>query len=401
MYYKQPRYYGEFYCIGGECPENCCYGWGINWRQNEIDKLLGAENISPELSELVKTAFVPDENDKDIMQIDLGDDAKCPFQTEDGLCRIQKELGAEYLSFTCSYYPRQVLYSDDVWYRFCRVSCPAIIARFLNDAKAMDLVSVPVDLDKEKMNGSMNTPSDIKKNPEQKYRAEIFEFFYELISDKSISVEIAIILGALAAQKLTRAVDMYDFDKIPEELKKLRKDLHNHQVLQSAEKIKPEKQIKLGFLSLISEQIIGDAVTVTLHQNNAADMELYAHGEEKLAEALKGREWFLRNVALQLLFEFDVPFKFAPKSIFENYSLFAAAFGMIKTNLIAAMALDKPITMHTQKQEFNCDGDDKIIRLTALFSRGLCQNLVKEEKVIEMLQKHEFNRPAFLGILVK
>ncbi len=399
MYYKQPRYFSDFHCIGGECPENCCNGWRIDWSRKEIDKLSAAENISPELSELVKTSFVPNEDIEGMMLVKCGENGKCPFLTEEGLCRIQKELGAEYLSYTCTIYPRINIYSGDRFYRFCRISCPVTVKRLLNDGKSMDLIALPTE--KQGTVYPANDLDDYNKNPEQKYRPEIFEFFCELISEKSISVEVAIILGALAAQELARMVDMLDIEKIPERLKSLRKELHGHQVLQSAENLKPQKQIKLGFLSLLSEQVVGDAVTAALHQNKALDMELYAHGEEKLAEALKGREWFLRNVALQLLFEFDVPFEFASKSIFENYSLFAAAFGMIKTNLIAAMAVDKPLIVSAKKQEFSVDGDDKLVTLTALFTRGLCQNTAKEQKIIELLEKHEFNKPPFLGILVK
>ena len=39
MYCRQPKYYGEFKCIGPECTANCCYGWRINWKKGEIDKV--------------------------------------------------------------------------------------------------------------------------------------------------------------------------------------------------------------------------------------------------------------------------------------------------------------------------------------------------------------------------
>ena len=37
-----------------------------------------------------------------------------------------------------------------------------------------------------------------------KFREELMEFFYEIISDKKHDVETSIILGALAAQKLSQ-----------------------------------------------------------------------------------------------------------------------------------------------------------------------------------------------------
>ena len=66
MYYKQPKYYSGFQCIGEKCPSNCCYGWDIFWSKTEIDRLLNAENISPELRGLVEISFTQDKTNAEI-----------------------------------------------------------------------------------------------------------------------------------------------------------------------------------------------------------------------------------------------------------------------------------------------------------------------------------------------
>lgn len=402
MYYKQPRYFGDFHCIGNKCIETCCYGWRIRWTKDEVDKVLGAENISDELSELIKKSFIPNNLFKDELEIEFLDNGRCPFETEDRLCRIQKELGAEYLSNTCATYPRNNIYSKNAFYRFCRITCPVVIEELLNNEKSMDLISLSGEKDDGKYLSAINDWKETEKRPEQGYRAEIFDFLYELIADKRYKVEDTLIMGALAAQRLTQAVGREDYDSIPHEIKLLRKQLRSPEVQRSIQKLQANPQIKMRFLSEIVEDIAGNASTLTLHDKNGTfDPDLYDKGTARLNDMLKGHEYFFRNVALQLLFELDVPFKIAYKTIFENYSLFAAIFGSIQLNLIAAMAVDKLITMYTFMHEFRYDGFEKITGLTALVSRGLCQNTARSEEIIDLLVQHEFTRPAFLAVLIK
>ncbi len=402
MYYRQPRYFGEFMCVGDDCPENCCYGWRIDWSKSEIDKVKNAENISSELKELVENSFIPNETNEEEFQIKFDDNGKCPFQTDEGLCKIQRELGAEYLSHTCTVYPRCYISVGNALYRYCYTSCPVIIKSLLNNENACDPVNVSSNKDTGKKYVAINEAKNEKKYPELKYRGELFEFFYELISDKKIPVESAIILGALAAQKLTEFVTLKEYDRIPEALKAFRKQFHNAAQLNSIANIKPNYHLKFGFLSQMIEDIVENGATILLRdETGTLNIDLYNEGERRLSEALKGREFFMRNLALNLLFEFAVPFKFPNKTIFENYSLYVTAFGLLKLNLIAVCSVDKGITFRTCGQSFVYYGDDKLVGMTAIICRGICQSVGKEEALIKLLKDNKFTTPAYLALLVK
>ena len=118
MYYRQPKYYGEFKCIGSECTANCCYGWKIEWTKDEVDKVKNAPNCSAELKEKIENCFVPDANkDENAFLIYFDERGSCPCVTEEGLCSVQKELGAEYLSLTCTIYPRYNSFINVIWFR--------------------------------------------------------------------------------------------------------------------------------------------------------------------------------------------------------------------------------------------------------------------------------------------
>lgn len=401
MYYRQPRYFGEFQCIGSDCSDNCCYGWCIDWTKEEVEKVKNAPNISSELKELVEEAFIPCGDNTEKYKVEFDERKKCPCVTSEGLCRIQRELGAEYLSFTCASYPRSALGAPEVIYRYCCASCREITRRLLNDKNAVELMSCPKD-DPRAVNVVNKSTDEAIAHPELKYRSELLEFFHELISDKKIPVETAIILGALAAQKLTEIVSLKEYDRIPEAIKAFRKQLHNAEQLKAIENIKPNYYLKFGFLSELIEKVVKDGATALLHdETGTLNIDLYNRGEQGLRESLKGREFFLRNLALNLLFEFAVPFKFEEKNILENYGLFVAAFGLLKLNLIAVCSTEKGITMRTHGQEFVYHGDDKIIGMTAIICRGICQNSSKAKMVIGLLNDNKFTTPAYLALLVK
>ena len=354
MYYRQPRYYNTFQCIGGDCADNCCYGWTIDWRKEEVEKLKNAPNISPELREFIDEAFVWNGIGLHEYIVKFDEHKRCPSLTEEGLCRIQKELGAEYLSYTCMHYPRIERPTPGVVYRHMNLSCREIIKRLFVKENACDLINVGGGDDEFSCRVGHFTKEALQKKPELAHYGAIFEFFYELISDKRFSFETAIIFGALAAQKLI-------------------------------------------------EKVIRGGTTALLHDDTGTlNIDLYNEGEQKMKKALKGHEFFLRNLALGLLLEFDIPFYLKENTMFENYSVFAVAFGLLKLNLIATCrADDGEIEYRTDGQKFVYSGEDKIIGITAIICRHICQDSGKEELVIKLLRTFNFTTPAYLALLIK
>lgn len=402
MYYRQPRYYNEFQCVGGDCSENCCYGWRIDWKKDEVEKVKNAPNISAELKELVEKSFVPNETIKDQLKIEFDERGKCPFQTDEGLCKIQRELGAEYLSNVCTIYPRGSILAENAIYRYCFMSCPEVTKRLFNDENAMSFINLSMKKDVVSRFSVSDDDKTRKAHPELNYRGLLLEFYYDLLSDKKFSLETAIILGALAAQKLTEIVALKEYDKIPDALKSFRKQFHNGTQLRSIENIKPNYHLKFAFLTQIIEEVVENGVTILLRdETGALNVDLYNEGERNLNEMLKGHEFFLRNIALDLLLEFAVPLKFSDKTVLENYSLFVAAFSCLKLNMIAACSTDMGINFRTFGQIFTYHGENKLVGMSAIISRGICQSGDKENLIIKILNDNNFTSPAYLALLVK
>lgn len=94
-----PDYYPSFRCLAADCPDSCCKEWTV-----DIDPASAKyyRSLPGDLGDRLRRAL-KDTGDSTIMEIENG---RCPMWRQDGLCRIQAELGHDALSQTCRDYPR-------------------------------------------------------------------------------------------------------------------------------------------------------------------------------------------------------------------------------------------------------------------------------------------------------
>ena len=90
MNYKQTKQFSEFQCVGAACINNCCHDWSIAWSKESVEKLRSAQGSSDTLKKLVQSVFLLRKDGK--YGIILDGNGRCPFQHDNGLCIIQKEL---------------------------------------------------------------------------------------------------------------------------------------------------------------------------------------------------------------------------------------------------------------------------------------------------------------------
>lgn len=94
-----PAYYKTFSCIADRCPDSCCKEWDV-----DVDKQAAAlyRGMSGALGDRLRQVL-RDTEDGTVMTIENG---RCPMWREDGLCRIQAELGHDALCTVCRQFPR-------------------------------------------------------------------------------------------------------------------------------------------------------------------------------------------------------------------------------------------------------------------------------------------------------
>lgn len=388
-YYRQPKFYRDFHCMGGSCPNSCCAIWRIDWTKEEVEKLKSAE-CSPELRQLIETSFIAHKDTSDLLCIDINPKTKfdCPFLDKDRMCRIQRELGEEYLSYTCTVYPRTTFYSNNVMYRTCSASCYQVLKTLNEDKKAMGLVNVSPNSSTVAIRATNDTPAFIQKHPELKYRVELFELFYEIISNEKRTLNTSLILGALAAQKISQFVERGEADRIPEIIKALRPQL-NTLSIPAFENVKKNYHISLELVAEIVNSLESSNGLDSIKENGAFSVKKYEHGRAVLEEYLSDKPHFFRNIALNFLFEGKIPFISIKHTIFENYAYYASTIAAAKLIQTAICARDNAIS----KTPFV---------LMSYYIRGMYHSAdSKLDELFEKLKENGCNSPAFIALMLK
>lgn len=128
MKLTKPSYFDTFRCIAGACPDSCCKEWDVLVDEGKAAlyrALPGA--LGDRLRQVLK-----DEDGETYMTIE---NRRCPMWREDGLCRIQAELGEAALCKTCREFPRLTHdYGDFIEYGL-ELSCPEAARIILNTSE--------------------------------------------------------------------------------------------------------------------------------------------------------------------------------------------------------------------------------------------------------------------------
>lgn len=121
-----PKYYNEFQCIAGACPDSCCKEWAV-----DVDECSAAyyRSLPGELGDQLR-AVLKDEDGSTVMTITEG---RCPMWRKDGLCEIQAQLGHDALCQTCRDFPRLRHDYGDFVELGLELSCPEAAKLILGD----------------------------------------------------------------------------------------------------------------------------------------------------------------------------------------------------------------------------------------------------------------------------
>ena len=132
MLISKPSYFDTFHCIASACPDSCCKEWDV-----QVDPEAAAlyRSLQGALGDRLREVL-QDEDGETVMSII---DGRCPMWRQDGLCRIQAELGESALCKTCREFPRLTHDYGDFLERSLELSCPEA-ARIILSAPSLPVV---------------------------------------------------------------------------------------------------------------------------------------------------------------------------------------------------------------------------------------------------------------------
>lgn len=200
-----PRYMKTFRCIGGECPQSCCYGWRIGIEEKTFRRYQKV-NVYP-LAASLKAALEPAENaGVHVAWLRLREeDGGCQLLRKDNLCEIHAQLGSPYLSDTCMHYPRVFTLLNGKISCHATLSCPAAAELALLDPHAMDMDRMDMSI-----LGRTNVPVEINLDgqTQKELAVEFVEPIHEVVSmilrRPELSAVDAMAVISLMVQKIAR-----------------------------------------------------------------------------------------------------------------------------------------------------------------------------------------------------
>ena len=121
-----PKYYEQFSCIASNCPDSCCKEWSV-----DVDEYAAAfyRNLPGSLGDRLRQVL----QDTDSGTVMANENGRCPMWRQDGLCRIQAELGHDALCKVCREFPRLRHDYGDFVELGLELSCPEAARLILSD----------------------------------------------------------------------------------------------------------------------------------------------------------------------------------------------------------------------------------------------------------------------------
>lgn len=113
----KPAYFDTFRCIAARCPDSCCKEWDV---LVDAEKAAFYRSLPGALGDRLRHVL-KDEDGETYMAIE---NRRCPMWRDDGLCRIQAELGEAALCKTCRDFPRLTHDYGDFTEYGLELSCP-------------------------------------------------------------------------------------------------------------------------------------------------------------------------------------------------------------------------------------------------------------------------------------
>ncbi len=166
-----PSYYKNFRCIADKCKHSCCVGWEIdidNTTMCKYNSLLG--DFGARLKENIKT-------ENGVSCFVLGENEKCPFLNENGLCDIILNIGEEYLSQICTDHPRFRNFFSDREELGLGLCCEEACRLILSHNEKVTLEVVEDDF------------SETQLDEDELFLSEYRERLFSVVQDRSLSIK--------------------------------------------------------------------------------------------------------------------------------------------------------------------------------------------------------------------
>lgn len=125
-------WFKEFSCLCGACSQSCCRGWVIPLSDSDCDRFRKEKGILGIELFLATGGWTDAKFNKG--------SGSCPFHNREGLCRLQRKKGHDYIPWTCQSYPRFYRNYGEFEERCLDLSCIGAAGLFIKNKGNLETV---------------------------------------------------------------------------------------------------------------------------------------------------------------------------------------------------------------------------------------------------------------------
>ncbi|MFD3157515.1 flagellin lysine-N-methylase [Haloimpatiens sp. FM7330] len=403
-----PQYMHKFKCIGSSCEDSCCIGWRVQIDKNTYKQYRKCKNkeLQGMLGEKVKRNR-SSSSKYDYAEIKMNNGNSCPFLTQDKLCKIHSNLGEEYLSITCTQYPRIFNAVNGVLEKCATMSCPEIARLALLNPEVMQFDYIEPDISrKNAFNDKIDTNQSSTENKIEKYFWNLRIFTIEVLQNRDYELWERLIILGMFYEKLSAYIKEENMDETLNLIENYRNNIKNGIFHEYLKEIPSYKNIQMVILKeLTNERILKgienrrylecflefmQGMGYTGKATNEELVKKYEKAYTKYYEPyMKEHEYILENYLVNYVFKNLFPVR-EREEVFDNYVMLVMHYAMIKMHLIGISAF--------HKEKF-CD--EHIVKLIQSFAKTVEHNNIFLEYMYDLLKKDELATMAYMSILIK
>ncbi|CDH89758.1 probable lysine-N-methylase [Clostridium botulinum B str. Eklund 17B (NRP)] len=391
----------NFHCTSLGCKDDCCYGWKVTVDKATYKKCRNVQKTSVR-NELSKYILRNKDSKifNDYAYISIEQDKSCPFQCEEKLCKIHRDLGEEYLSLTCKNYPRFYNKVDSIFEVSLDMSCPEVVKLVLFNKELLAFEEVEADKD---LNNSLGVVMDTKSISICNYFWDIRVGVITILQNRKLSIEQRLILVGLMINKIEESKKSSNLESIPDYIEYYVNKIDIDELRELIDSLPNNLEVQMKLL----EQIIAFSYNSTLRENYVEHIEKFKKGlkiqdeiqidkcikaykesvKEYYEPYIKERKYIFENYLVNDVFQRIFPYR--DDNFFNEYMLLVINYSIIRLVLTGIASCDKQLT------------DAMVVDLIYSFSRAVLHNNAFIKSFIDALNENNFNTLSHMIILIK
>lgn len=403
-----PQYVQRFSCIGSDCEDSCCIGWQVNIDETTYKKYkrVRDDKLSPLFNKKI-TRNRSNPSAVNYAKIKMDQEGCCPFLSEEKLCTIQLKLGEEYLSTTCSTYPRITNKVNEIMEQSLTMSCPEAARLALLNPNKMEFDEIESSINSYYSIGEvLSTTNQAVSNKPQKYFWELRIFTIQVLQNREYTVAERLIILGMFYRKAQVYVDQGRVEDLPQLIASYTVIIEGNSLKEELAKVPVEYVIQMALVKGIADVRFKQGIANQRYLDCFKELlETLNYDEGETVEAVADRykeayrryyepfmskhEYIYENYLVNHVFKNMFPF-WEGYTLEENYMLMVIHYAMIKLHLIGMAGF--------HKENFNLD---HVIKLIQSFAKTVEHNSAYLKQVFELLKKYNYNTMAYMAILIK